>query len=253
MRAPILLVSLTAAIAFAAGCGSSTSSGNAPNGMQAKSGDQIVAAAVKAAKHESSLHFVETTAQGTARVSIVGDVGTSSGEQRITLREGAEVGHLTLLLTHGTAYFEGNTVGLEGFTGLSATLSAEFAERWISVPSTSTDFSQIADSLTVKSATTEFVKLPGTLTRGKTSTEKGSPVVAVTAFQKSKSGTLRLTMYVATTGAVLPVVVEGTTTATGSTPRSVNAVFSDWGAVLHLAAPVSSIPIAELEALAEKG
>jgi hypothetical protein len=250
MRPPVLFVSLTAAIAFVAGCGSATSGPNAPNGIQEKLGAQIVAATVKAVKHESSLHFIETTTEGTDRVGIVGDVGISSGEQRITLREGAEVGHLTLLLTHGTAYFEGNTVGLEGFTGLSATLSAEFAGRWISVPATNTDFGEIADSLTVESAATEFVKLPGTLRRGKTSAEKGRPAIAVTADQHTKSSNLQLTMHVATTGAVLPILVEGTTKSRGSASRSVTVVFSNWGAVLHLAPPASSVPITEVEALA---
>ncbi|MGO9332817.1 MAG: hypothetical protein ACLQCU_01970 [Acidimicrobiales bacterium] len=250
MRRPLLMVTLTAVIAFTAGCGNSSAGSKGPNGVQSKSADQIMAAAVAATKRQSSFHFVETASQGSDEVSVVGDIGTSSGEQHVTMHEGTRTGHLTLLLAGGTAYVQGDVAGLESFTGLSAKLSAKFSGDWISVPSTNQGFASIAGSLAVKTAAAQFVKLPGKLTRGKTSTELGHPAVAVKAAQSSKTGTLSLTMYVATTGAVLPIMVEGTTRASGSAARSLTARFSDWGEALRLTAPNGAVPIADVQAAA---
>ncbi|HLN05104.1 MAG TPA: hypothetical protein VK217_02415 [Acidimicrobiales bacterium] len=247
MRPRSLIVTATAAIAFAAGCGSSSTGSN---GIESKSGAQIVAAAVAATTHQNSFHFVETAGAGSSGVLVVGDVGSSTGEQHVTIHDGKKEGHLTLLLVDGTAYFEGDALGLEGFTGLSATLSSEFAGRWISVPSTNQGFSTIAGTLAVKTAAAQLVKLPGTLTRGRTSTQMGHATVAVKATQRSSSGSLILTIYVATTGPALPILVEGTTKATGSSARSISARFSDWDEALNVTAPSNAIPIADLQALA---
>jgi len=81
MRRRLLFVTLTAVITFTAGCGSSSPG---PNGVQSKSGDQIVAAAVAATKQQSSFHFVETANQGSSRVSVIGDVGRTSGDEHVT-------------------------------------------------------------------------------------------------------------------------------------------------------------------------
>jgi len=58
---------MTAAIAFAAGCGGASAGSNASNGIQLKSGDKIVAAAVKATKAQRSFHFVSRRARGQVR------------------------------------------------------------------------------------------------------------------------------------------------------------------------------------------
>jgi len=255
MRRVLSYVILTAAIAFAAGCGSSSSGGsdgasNTPNGVQSRSGDQIVAAAVAAAKRQRSFHFVETAGHAGNGVLVVADIGNSSGEQRVTIHNGKSSGHLTLLLAHKTAYFRGDLLGLEDFTGLSPTLSGRYSGKWISVPSSNRSFTTIAGTLAVATAATQLVQLPGTLTRGETSTRMGQPAVAVKAVQTSGAGSLNLTLYVATTGDALPILVQGSTTASGAAPHSVSASFSDWGEALHVTAPSKSVPFAVVQALA---
>ena len=208
-----------------------------------------MAAAVTAASAQRSFHFTESAVSGTTAVSIVSDVGTTTGEQHITAHEGSEEGHLTVLLAGGTAYFQGDPPGLEGLTGLSAKVAAEFAGRWISVPSKNSSFAALAGSLAVKTAAAQLVDLTGNLTRGATSTKLGHPAVAVKASQSSKTGTLALTIYVRTTGAALPISVEGTSQEKGSAARTIFANFSDWGEVLHLTAPRGAVPISIVQAV----
>jgi hypothetical protein len=248
-----LLVISTVAIAFIAGCGgSSTGSGSSggSNGVASKSGSQIVAAAVAATKKQVSFHFVEMAGTTGSTVQIVGDVGSSAGEQRITVHQGGQSGHITVLLANRTAYFTGDAFGLEGFTGLTKTLATGLAGKWISVPSSNASFSSIASSLAVKTAAVQLVQLSGTLTRGKTSIELGHPAVSVKAAEKSSTGRLALTLYVSTKGAALPIRVEGTTQATGSAARSVVATFTDWGESVHLSAPHGAEPISSVKSLA---
>ncbi len=57
-------------------------------------------------------------------------------------------------------------------------------------------------------------------------------------------------MYVRTTGAALPIAVEGVTQESGSAAHVISASFSDWGEVLHLTAPTGALPIASVQALA---
>jgi len=241
---------MTAGIACAAGCGTSSSGSNGSNGIQSKSGAQIDAAAVAATKRQTSFHFEESAGAGLNDVHISGDVGTSSGEQHVTIRNGKKDGHLTFLLAHKTAYFQGDLLGLEGFTGLSAKLSALYAGKWIAVGSSNTHFSTVAGTLQVKTAATQLVMLPGKLTRGATSTRMGHAAVAVSAAETSSSGSLKLTIYVATNGPALPILVEGTTTASGSAPRVISARFSHWGEAVHVSVPSTSVPISAVQALA---
>jgi len=250
MRLRPLPVILTAAMAFAAGCGSSAGGPGAPNGVRMKSGAQIIAAAVTATKRESSFHFEESATSGSSGVSVVADVGTAGGEQHITIHQGSEVGKVTVMLAGGTAYFEGDASGLEGLTGMSTKVAGEVAGKWISVPSTSASFAGLAGSLAVKSAASQLVQLAGTLTKGRTSIKLGHRAVAVKATESTKTANLALTMYVRTTGAALPISVEGTTQESGSAAHVISASFSDWGEVLHLTAPTGALPIASVQALA---
>jgi hypothetical protein len=257
MRPRLLLVISTVAIAFVAGCGSSSAgskaSGGNPggaNGVQTKSGQQIVAAAVAATKRQNSFHFVEMAATTQSSVRIVGDVGSAAGEQHITVQEGKQSGHITVLLAKGMAYFTGDVFGLEGFTGLTKALATGLAGKWISVPSSNVSFATIAASLAVKTAADQLVKLTGKLSRGKTSTQLGHRAVAVKATEKTSTGSLSLTLYVDTTGAALPIRVEGTTHATGGATRSIDATFTNWGEPVHLSAPQGTEPISSVKSLA---
>ncbi|MGO9582500.1 MAG: hypothetical protein ACLP36_06795 [Acidimicrobiales bacterium] len=253
MRVRLLLVISTVAIALSAGCSSSatgSNGANASNGVQSRTGKQIVAAAVAANKRQSSFHFVETAGAGSSTVRLVADVGSSSGEQHITVRDGTHDGKVTVLLAKGTAYFTGDVTGLEAFAGMSDKLAVALAGRWVSVPGTSASFSELASSLAVKTAAAQLVELTGTITRGATSSQLGHPAVAVEAAQSTTAGSLALTMYVATTGAALPILVTGTTRATGEAARRISASFSDWGEAVDLAAPKSSVPIADVQSLA---
>jgi hypothetical protein len=249
----LLLVISTVAIALAAGCGTTVAGSkgsDGSNGLSSKSGKQIVAAAVAATTRQSSFHFVETSGAGSSTEQIVADVGSGGGEQQITVTDGTQSSHVTVLLSKGTAYFTGDAVGLEGFTGLTEKLATQLAGKWISVPSSNAGFSSLAGSLVVKTAASRLVQLDGTISRGVVSSKLGRPAVPVKVVQSTSTGSLALTMYVSTTGAALPILIEGTTKATGSSARSVSARFSDWGEALHLSAPKNSISVSAVKALA---
>jgi len=124
MRPRPTLVILTAAIAFAAGCGGASAGSNASNGIQLKSGDKIVAAAVKATKAQRSFHFVESARAGTSEVSIVADWYTT-GEQHVTVSQGSKAGHLTVLLAAAPHTSRATLSVLQGLTGMSAKVAAE--------------------------------------------------------------------------------------------------------------------------------
>ena len=75
---------------------------------------------------------------------MVGDAGRTIGIQRITFSRGAKSGEVTVVVENSTVYIRGAAFVLASFMGFPAAISKRYAERWISVPHTSSGFSTFA-------------------------------------------------------------------------------------------------------------
>jgi len=202
-----------------------------------------MASAVSATSRQSSFHFEEVATEATAGIDVVADVGANRGREFITLTGSGKSGHVEILLVAKTAYFKGDLFGLESFTHIGAALAKKYAGRWISVPSTNSGFASVTGTLTVLGVANQLVLLPGTLTRGAATTTSGVPTLPIAAADSASGGVLRLTEYVSAKGVALPVLVEGTTSATSTGTRHIKVTFGHWGESVVVGAPTGTVPI----------
>lgn len=207
----------------------------------------LLAASLKAAGKEPSVHFVATSAVGTRSITITGDASAGAGSQVIILHEGKQTGHVTGRYVDKAVYFRGNTIGLEDYLGMPTTLAPKYSDKWISFGSSTPDYSSIAKSMTLSAAVAQIsVKAP--VTSGVHSTVDGQAAVSVlgtttTLSSKGKKGTA--TLYVAAKGSPLPISYLGTGKQKKQSETG-KVTFSKWGEKVSPSAPPNAVPASSI-------
>ncbi|HEX3566558.1 MAG TPA: hypothetical protein VHU17_14395, partial [Acidimicrobiales bacterium] len=111
-----VLVVLMAAVGAALGVGPGVA------GAATQTPGQVLASSGAAAKGEPSFHYVATESQSGLSITIAGDVAKAQGTQTIVANMNGQVGHVTVTLVEGSAYFRGDEPGLQNFMQLPAAL-----------------------------------------------------------------------------------------------------------------------------------
>ena len=234
-----MLAAIGAAVVLAAVLVFTLGSSSGANAFAGKSGSQVLAVTMAAAKRQGSVHLAESdkpTGSGTY------DVGSNSGRQ--TIADGSE-GNATLLVLPGIAYLNGDAAFLENEVGLSVSNASLYAERWISfVPSdTSYDYQQLVSGDTLSSALSESTP-SGRLTLTSERTVDGQRVVGVSGGlgPLSEGGAKGSeVLYVSTVAPYLPVELVVSATYEGNSGSS-TLTFSDWDEPISVAAPSDVTP-----------
>jgi hypothetical protein len=201
----------------------------------------IQAEALGAAEAAGSAHVEMTSSSATGSTVYSADVSASSGRQVITTPGG---GQATVLDVAGVGYVTGNRAALDSFFGFPAAESGRLVGRWVSFRSGQPYYQEIVDAVTLGSALS-VVTLSGRLSSRGTGRQDGQPVAAVRGVAQGVPGLpagTKATLYVATTGRMLPV---GFQELSGGIRLS--AVFSRWGEAVSVAAPRDAIAITSLK------
>ena len=156
-------------------------------GHLSRTPSQVLAASKTAAASESSLHYVATTKTSTNSVTITGDVSKTEGQQTIVAIVNGQVGHVTVMLVGGSAYFEGDEPGLATFMGLPQSIAVRYANKWISLSSSDADFSAVAAGLTTSTALLQS-PISNPLTLRGMSEKSGRQVLAIGGFDSGIPG-----------------------------------------------------------------
>jgi hypothetical protein len=239
-----VLVVLMAAVGAALGVGPGVA------GAATQTPGQVLASSGAAAKGEPSFHYVATESQSGLSITIAGDVAKAQGTQTIVANMNGQVGHVTVTLVEGSAYFRGDEPGLQNFMQLPAALAAEYTNQWISLSKSDPGYAAIAAGLTTASALGQVqIAKPITL-RGVTKkmgqrvltiggTERGTPSGA------TKPVTIPVRLYVKASGPPLPVLYSATWVVDNHAEvQSVS--FSRWKEPVHVAAPAGPVPMGSL-------
>jgi hypothetical protein len=167
-------------------------------------------------------------------------------------REGGKDLELHLVLVGKMLYLMGNDNALRGLVYFSATAAKREAGRWIAVPSTNPFYGLFGGGLTLSSITTSL-DLVGSLTVVPERTVAGHSAVGIRLQHSLTLFSEVETVYVAASGAPLPVEVAEDLSApigsgvssSGPGALSVNeaVVFGPWGEPPDAKAPASSVPI----------
>ena len=205
---------------------SQVSNGNA---MAGDSPNQAVALATAAVRDAGSVHVVTSIQIQGQTATYVNDTGSDSGKQVITAG-GAQV---TAIVVDGTAYVNANQLAMFEMFQSSASVSQQFAGKWLSFPSDDQAHNQISPTLTIGSLL-QRITPTGPLTKLARTTVNGQSVIGIRGdLPGGGSGTL----YISATGSPLPVEEVGETSGGDTT-----SIFSGWGEPVHPTPPSGAVP-----------
>jgi hypothetical protein len=201
---------------------------------------QVLKAALASATHEGTVHITVHFFSGKTTGVLVEDSARGSAKQTVAI--GRE--RVSIILTHGTAYFAGNSRGLTKYFGISASNASALSGRWVAVSPSDAGFKEVTAGLTLTSALKE-ASPSGSFVQGKRRTVDRRPTVSISGTG-SASGP-QTTLFVATSGKPLPVEAVSSSQS-GETTSGEIITFSRWGESVHTPTPVGAIPVSALSA-----
>jgi hypothetical protein len=245
MRTFVTGLIVTALALGATACGSSGSTVPTVQvgALSGKTASQALSASSAAARKEGSAHYVLTAQQGSQSQTISGDASATEGEQSVT--QGTQ--HIEVIYVGGVAYVQGNAGGLSSAMGLSATVAATYAGKWIAVHSTDSLFKAIVQAVTLASTLAQL-NPSGTLSITAPMTVAGRQAVGIRGGlpKGTQTGvTGSTTLYVAVNDPTVPLKFTGQASS-GSQHVLDTGTFTNWGKALQLSAPAGAVAFSTL-------
>ena len=193
-------------------------------------------AILRAVSAEHSVRYVTVSSSSGVRLTMVCDVDTGRGIQRVTLTKSGSTGHVTTLVLGSNAYIRGDAFGLRTYMRFPASIASRYAGRWISVPPSSPLHAPVAVDATYGSFISHA--LPEGNLSLVSGTVGGRRVVGLRG-KAPEGGTLIL--YVRASGSRLPL--EGKEVARSATGL---VTMSRWNESVRLPKPAHAILITSL-------
>jgi hypothetical protein len=178
------------------------------------------------------VHESVTALENGNSVTMANDVGTRAGHQVID-SNGA---HAQVIVLNGNAYMYGDANAIANYFEITKTNPEGYANRWFVLTPANPNFAAVSGSVTLKSDFENF-SIPKNAVLGETTVIDGQKVQAIVGHLSASSSqpAATITLYVTTTGKVLPVryVVAG---------KGVHSTtdWSNWGKKVQLTTPKST-------------
>jgi len=199
----------------------------------------MLSAIVAAGRAQHSVHYTVDASFGTIRVLQVSDVGRARGIQRISFAKAGKHGMVTVVVAARTAYIRGTALALTDYMGFKPAAASKYANVWVSIPATNSDYSTVAAAVTLTSAIDE-IKLVGPLVQAPDTTLHGRRVSVINGAAPGTSGLASATLYARAAGPPLPVELV----ASAANGTRLTTKFSKWNAAVLPAVPRHAVPIA---------
>jgi hypothetical protein len=210
---------------------------SATAGASTLSASSLMSLALKNAVKAGWVHEVEHASAPGHSFSMDNDIGTSAGRQIID-SNGA---HAEVIVLHKVAYIYGDKKAVADYFQLSTTDPAKYANKWLSISSTTTGYATISDAVTLTSDFAD-VTIPGKVTRGPAVMLDGRKVISIHGAVAATSTTaaIKATLYVTTSTPRLPVELHLTTKT-----ETVTTSWTRWGHTVKLKAPPKVTPLTQ--------
>lgn len=242
---------LTAVAVGAAACAALTAVGAcaAPAGAAKASTESAQSQyedALKAATNQT-VHFQTEVTQGKSTLQQVGDAGSTSGSESVTIRNGKSTEHMDAEVVGKTGYVKGNTTALREILVLTAAQARKYQGQWLSFPMSNTNLAQLVGGLLKSQVATEL-GFSGPYTHVANATVNGQSAIGIKGSVATSNGaSVPEILYVPSTGKRLPIaeVTNPGTKASSSTFHG-TVSFSNWGEQVAVPAPAHSVPLSKL-------
>jgi hypothetical protein len=147
----------------------------------------------------------------------------------------------SIIVLPNAAYVKGNKKAVVSFFGITTKHPGTLAGKWIKIASSNSAYATLSAAATLVKHFEEYTVL-APLTEGSDVTIDGQKALPINGHINGPNNTsLKATMYVTTTGVVLPIellIKEGADVSTTS--------WSAWGHAVAIVAPKTSIPFAKV-------
>jgi hypothetical protein len=194
----------------------------------------VAAQANAAIAHAGSVHVVITiSAPGFGAVTYTNDVSRDTGTQTIT----SPAFNVSTIAVPGTVYLKANQTALSTLFNAPPAAQA-YADQWLAIPSSDPVYNNAVKTLTLPSLE-EQIMPTASVTESSPTTVGNKPVIGL---QGDVAGGGGVTLYVASSGAPLPV--QETIDAFNGA-GSATAVFSNWGETVSASAPSGAVPASQ--------
>jgi hypothetical protein len=204
------------------------------------------AAAIKAARGQD-VHFHSTATENGTTIDVVGDSGSTSGAQTITVRNGSVFEHMQVVRTGPTGYVKANNTALHNVIGLTSAQSSKYAGRWLYFPASNTALDALIGGLLDKDVNGEL-QMRGPYSYVGTTTVAGKGAIGIRGNVASESGqSVRQILYVPASGRALPLkVVTNPGLPKGSTSIHGIVALSGWGQKKTVSSPAHAVSLLKL-------
>jgi hypothetical protein len=219
--------------------------GGSSGPLAGKTAQQVLTAALAAAKTSGSVHYSVVGKDAGHTETIVGGASDTSGNEVVT------AGDVTIeALVVGKAVFvKGDAGGLEDEMGLAASIATSNAGKWISIASTDRAYSSLTKGVSLDGVL-KNLEPTGHLTLTAPTTKDGQSVVGVRGALPSglTPGTKGSTvLYVAAANPTVPLVLN-VDQSMGAQKSTAVGTYGSWGKPVDLVAPTSAVPFSSLGA-----
>jgi len=220
--------------AYGTPAGAATTTTTSPSSHAASS---LLSQATTAAEKQTTVHFSVKSSNATEGLTVVGNDGTHSGTEKITLHEGSKSGSVEGRFVDGKVYFKADDFGLQSYLGVKTSLDSRYANHWLSLSSSDAEYASASASMTVKATMSQIEVDAPTLAKGTTQVNGVTvkQIKGTVATSDGETGS-QAVLDVAAKGAPLPVEFTESGTVDQHTATGI-ITFSAWGKPLAVGAP----------------
>jgi hypothetical protein len=203
--------------------------------------------AILKAVGSEGVHFSSAASQSGVTIHVVGDTGTTSGVQTLTVKKGSLSEQVTAIVVGSTGYVKANATALRNVIGLTNAQSHKYAGAWLSFPTTNSALGQLVGGL-LNSQVASELQMSGPYSYGTASTVNGQKALAVHGSVSTQSGSkVPEILYVSATSTPLPIEeITNPANTGGSTAIHGTVTFTHWGETTTKTAPGSSVSLLKL-------
>ncbi len=252
-------VAATAGLAAAAALSLSLAAAAAPVGAattpttSTTSATDAYNAALKAVGSQG-VHFDSVAQQNGATLEVSGDAGTTSGSQKLLVKNKKVKERMTALVVGSTGYVSGNAAALQNVIGLTKAQSSKYAGKWLSFPTSNTGLDELVGGL-LSSQVSKELEIGGPYTYGKPTKVGGQQATAINGSVATQSGgKVPVVLYLPSSGTPLPIreVTNGGKSG-GSSAIHGTVTFSNWGENKSQKAPAHTVSLLKLVPASSSG
>jgi hypothetical protein len=210
-------------------------------------------AALKAVGSQG-VHFESVAQQNGATLQVSGDAGTTSGSQKLLVKNKNVNERMTALVVGSTGYVTGNAAALQNVIGLTKAQSSKYAGKWLSFPTSNTGLDELVGGL-ISSQVSKELEIGGPYTYGKSTTVAGQQATAINGSVATQSGSkVPVVLYLPSSGTPLPIrEVTNAAKSGGSTAIHGTVTFSHWGENKSQTAPAHTVSLLKLVPASSSG